>query len=291
MLCPKQLQTTLQLSDFQFVRAIGHGYASTVFEAIHISSKLHCVIKVCMKTRIGTDDSKRMRREIKNHAYVSHRHILTFYAAFEDSTAFYLVLEHAEHGDLYKFIKRNDYNNIPLHRFLAFILQPLLHAVAYLHSNHIIHRDIKPENILIDSTNIIRLCDFGMSIHFVDERPHSVVGTLEYMPPEILLRNTKYYSEKIDIWAIGVLTYECLVGHSPFADKTEAQIRKNILERRIDLSKVQTPLLQDFISICLQLQPENRPSIQELLNYEMFHPLIQQTRVAETGRRARSFSF
>lgn len=288
--CPRALITELTLSEFQFVRAIGHGYASTVFKAIHIPSKTDCVVKVCLKTRLSNEEIRRIRREIKNHSFVYHRHILTFYAAFEDATAFYIVLEYAAQGDLFNYIKRQYAGRMQLSRFNYFVLQPLLHAVAYLHSQGIIHRDIKPENILVDERSIIRLSDFGLSIQNTRERPHSIVGTLEYMPPEVLFHGNKasvVFSEKLDIWAIGVITYECLVGHSPFAARTDDEIRENIKHLRMDLDKVPSAEIRQLIAMCLQSDPAARPTIEELLAHEALRPKLSRNH----SSTKRSFSF
>ena len=63
---------------------------------------------------------------------------------------------------------------------------PLCRAVAFLHSRGIIHRDIKPENVVVDANGIVKLCDFGLAIATADEVPVNVVGTLEFMAPELL---------------------------------------------------------------------------------------------------------
>ena len=291
MHCPRPLQTDLSLSDFRFIRAIGYGFASTVFEAEHNPSKTHCVIKVCMKTRMNGEEMKRIRREIRNHSNIYHRHVLTFFAAFEDSTAFYLVMEYASQGDLYSYIKKQYAGRVHLHRFIYFILQPLLHTVAYLHDQNIIHRDIKPENILVDQNSIIRLCDFGLSIQCRNERPRSVVGTLEYMPPELLLGKTDNFTKKIDIWALGVLTFECLVGHSPFSAKTDEEIKQKILQLDIDFGKVQCEIMRDFITKCLTFDPDQRPDVETLLHHDALHPEVWHSHSGASTRHKRSFSF
>lgn len=289
MHCPRALQTGLDLSDFRFLRAIGHGFASTVFEAEHIPSNTHCVVKVCMKTRLTPDEMRRIRREIRNHANVFHRHILTFYAAFEDHTAFYLVMEYASQGDLFSYIKRQYAGKVQLQRFIYFILQPLLHALSYLHSQGIIHRDIKPENILVDHQSIIRLCDFGLSIQSYNERPRSIVGTLEYMPPEVVFVTGEAYTDRVDVWAVGILAYECLVGQSPFAARSDEEIKEKIRNMSIDLDKVSCSVMRDFIKNCLLRDPRDRPSIDELLHHRALHPEIWRNN--ELIPTKRSFSF
>lgn len=288
--CPKQLKTRLVLSDFSFTRALGHGYASTVFEAVHSPTKTRCVVKVCMKTRLTHEETRRIRREIENHRTLYHRHILTFFASVEDPSAFYIFLEYAEHGDLFCYIQRHFAGRIPRQRFLFFVLLPLLHAIGHLHSQGIIHRDIKPENILVDSSGCIRLCDFGLSIASYVERPRSVVGTLEYMAPEVLLRGEPPFTDRVDVWAIGVLAYECLVGTSPFSGRNDEEICQKIKRNVVDYDRVVSPEMREFIQSCLQTEPRSRPSVQELLQHPCVHQTIRRSSDGN-GTLRRSFSF
>jgi aurora kinase, other len=268
--CPRFLRNKLGLTNFKLLRAIGHGAASTIFEVIHTPSKVRCVLKVCLKTRLYSDEEKRIRREIHIHSIMDHRHILKFYACFEDATAFYMVLEYADHGDLLHYMKTVYYGRLTFQTFQKFVLQPLLDAVHYLHKNNIVHRDIKPENILVDKTKCIRLCDFGFSINCYEERPKSRLGTIEYMAPELLKNSEDLYTPKVDVWAIGVLTYECLVGVSPFYDKDENKIIDSILQGQYILPQYLNKDIADFLKITLECDPAKRATIEQLQR----HPIL-----------------
>lgn len=304
--CPPVFKTSLALSDFCFLKAIGHGYASTVFETDFTPSNNSvtnvpyiCVLKIVMKSRLSPSEYKRMCREITIHSSILHRHILTFYACFEDDNAFYIVLEHASGGDLLTYLQRLPQNRVPVSRFRSFVLHPLLLAVSYLHQQGIIHRDIKPENILIDRMGRIRLCDFGLSIKSFQEKARSIVGTLDYMAPELLedvmndSRNT-FFSDRLDIWAIGILTYECVTGKTPFRGKNDKEIMQKIREGIYDHSLIADPIVLDFVQLCLQKDPYARPSVQKLLQ----HPFLLAPTAAVSSSTApvdlsirRSFSY
>jgi aurora kinase len=101
----------------------------------------------------------------------------------------------------------------------------IAHALKYIHRNHIIHRDIKAENILLGVYGEIKISDFGSSVHAPApiNRRHTFYGTLDYLPPEIIeaeSQNTSYSQEvyQLDLWTLGILTYEFLVGEPPFQD-------------------------------------------------------------------------
>ena len=264
--CPPALAADeLHLTDFRLLRAIGHGCASTVFDAVHIPTGIYCVVKVCMKTRLHSDEEHRFRREMNIHSGLNHPSILRFYASFEDRQAFYIVMEHAEKGDLLNYIKRKYGGTMSLPDFRSRVLTPLLKALSYLHQQGIIHRDVKPENILVVRDGSVKLCDFGFSINSYDERPKSYVGTLEYMAPEILKKKTHLFSEKLDIWSVGVLVYECLIGVSPFHMTTENGITSAILEGTYVIPSALTPEIVDFIKHCLHPNPDQRYTAKELL--------------------------
>ncbi|KAK9886173.1 hypothetical protein WA026_015684 [Henosepilachna vigintioctopunctata] len=101
-------------------------------------------------------------------------------------------------------------------------------ALDYCHQNDVIHRDIKPENLLLTINGDVKLADFGWSIHAPKPRRTTMCGTLDYLPPEIL--NGKSYGHYVDLWCLGVLFHEFLVGSPPFkssgTEETYEKIRK-----------------------------------------------------------------
>lgn len=87
-------------------------------------------------------------------------------------------------------------------------------ALKYLHSKHVIHRDIKPENLLLGLDGELKIADFGWSVHAPGNRRKTMCGTLDYLPPEMV--EGKDHTERVDHWALGVLTFEFLNGFPPF---------------------------------------------------------------------------
>lgn len=285
--CPPNLHIPLHLDQFTFIKAVGHGYRSAVFLATHRPSTQNVVLKICLKRRMAHEEEKRLRREIQIHRNIIHMHIIPFYACFEDKNAFYIVLEYAKEGDLIDVIKHRFNGKIPLHIYTQWILLPLLHTVQYLHSNGIYHRDIKPENILMNADGDIMLCDFGLSINVYNERAKSTVGTLEYMSPEMIRHDVSLFSHKIDIWAIGVLTYECLVGKSPFYHEDEREMTEAILKGSYEIpTDLPIPVI-DFIQRCLCIDPRRRFDTSQLLKHSIFEDRIKN----KSDNIRRSFSY
>jgi aurora kinase len=114
-------------------------------------------------------------------------------------------------------------------------------ALAYMHGKNIMHRDIKPENVLLGLHGEIKMADFGYSIHSPSDLRSSLCGTIDYVPPEIArqLRKVKkgreeFYNRNVDLWSLGVLAYELMVGKAPFEMPTKDATEKKILTRKVN---------------------------------------------------------
>lgn len=154
-----------------------------------------------------------VQREVEIQSNLRHPNILQLYGHFHDSKRIFLILEYAGKGELYKHLQRE--TRFPEWKAAQYIAQ-MAAALQFLHKKHVIHRDIKPENILIGMRGELKVADFGWSVHAPSDRRKTQCGTLDYLPPEIV--NCTSYNNKVDLWSLGVLMYEFLVGNAPFED-------------------------------------------------------------------------
>ena len=119
-------------------------------------------------------------------------------------------------------------------------------ALSYCHSKKVIHRDIKPENLLWDNYGNIKMADFGLSVHAPTSRRTTICGTLDYLPPEMI--DSKTHDEKVDLWSLGVLCYELLVGKPPFIAPTQSETYHKISLGEYTVISKMSPNAADLIS-------------------------------------------
>lgn len=128
-----------------------------------------------------------------------------------------------EEGTLFYQLKKN---KILSEKSAAEKLVQIAEAIKYLHSHQVAHRDIKPENIVI-SNGVCKLCDFGWSALCSNERRKTYCGTFDYAAPEIL--EGREYDMAVDLWCLGILAYEILVGKAPFYHMSRKETMKRII--------------------------------------------------------------
>ena len=226
-------------------------------------SKKLVAIKVVSKDYIEKANlNHQIKREIDILSIVEHKYIISLIDHFEDDTYIYIVTEYISGGDLYDMIKKE--NRLDEPTAAKYILQ-LCDAIEYLHRLNIIHRDIKPENILLTSNNNIKLCDFGWSVIEPGLRT-TICGTLYYLPPEMI--KGVPYDYRIDLWSIGILTYELLVGKPPFNDDTYKGTYKNIIDGNITYPDYLSEEAKDFISSLLVQKAQDRMTLDMIKNHQ-----------------------
>merc|ERR1711970_666287 len=132
---------------------------------------------------------------------------------------------------MYKALQKQQDGKFDEKRTAKYIRQ-MSAALAYCHTKKVIHRDIKPENLLLDMKGDLKIADFGWSVHAPTSRRATMCGTLDYLPPEMIEGHA--HDEKVDLWSLGVLTYEFLVGKPPFEAENNNETYRRIT--RVDLN-------------------------------------------------------
>lgn len=268
MIYPSFDPLSWRISDFEIGRPLGTGKFGHVYLARTKKTKAIVALKVLSKKQIYQAKYElQIAREIEIQSHLNHPNVLKMYGYFWDTKRIYLILEYASNGELYKLLKSQPsqrFDEVQSSRYM----RQMIDALQYLHKKRIIHRDIKPENLL-DDDGMLKIADFGWSVHAPSNMRKTICGTLDYMPPEMVSR--KMHNEKVDLWCIGVLAYEFITGRPPFdshgnQDATWAKIK------RADplFPSFMSHEACDFIKKLLKLEPNKRMSLEEAFK----HPFI-----------------
>ncbi|CAM8937446.1 unnamed protein product [Rhodiola kirilowii] len=283
-ICPKD-RTSIE--DFEIIKPISRGAFGRVFLARKRATGDLFAIKVLKKAdmiRKNAVESILAERNIL--ISIRNPFVVRFYYSFTCRENLYLVMEYLNGGDLYSLLKNLGCLDEDMAR--VYISEIVL-ALEYLHSMNVIHRDLKPDNLLIGSDGHIKLTDFGLSkvglINNTDDisglrssgfmsdeekvsreslkrdqrEKHSIIGTPDYLAPEILLGMG--HGATADWWSVGVTLFELLVGLPPFNAEHPQQIFDNILNRDIPWPHVPEELsyeAKDLIDKLLRENPVQR---------------------------------
>tara|TARA_B100000795_G_C22800881_1_gene441861 strand:- start:1608 stop:2981 length:1374 start_codon:yes stop_codon:yes gene_type:complete len=259
-------ETTFQLRNYiVFKKRIGKGAFSNIYKGYDKKNKRVVAVKeICLETLSKYKDS--IKRETKIMKTLNHPNIVKLYdTIIDDSTDnIYLILEYFSRGDFSKFLKKRPLKE----KFAKKYLKQLSSGLKYLLENKIIHRDLKPQNILVTKLGDIKITDFGFARYFDNDMViQTVCGSPLYMAPEIM--KNKKYDFKSDLWSIGIIFYEMLVGHTPFKAKNifdlMTQIEKNeiILPKDINISEA----CKDLLFKLLKKNPDERISWDDFFNH------------------------
>jgi len=256
------------LTDFDIGRPLGKGKFGNVYLAREKASKYIVALKVLFKSQLQKAAVEhQLRREIEIQSHLRHNNILRLFGYFYDENRVYLILEYAPRGEMYKCLQKQKEGRFDEATSSKYIRQ-MTDALIYCHSKKVIHRDIKPENLLLDIAGDLKIADFGWSVHAPSSRRGTMCGTLDYLPPEMI--EGQMHDEKVDLWSLGILTYEFLVGKPPFeAEDNNATYRK-ITRGELNFPSHVSNGARDLIRKLLVKLPDNRMPLEQVLK----HPWI-----------------
>jgi len=248
------------LDDFDIIKVLGRGAFGKVMlvEKKDNKGQVYAIKSLHKEQIIGQDQIEHTKTE----RYVLEKSKCPFLVsleyAFQTPQKIFFVMKFMRGGEMFHHLRaarRFDENRA------KFYAAEILLALEYLHELGVVYRDLKPENILMDDDGHVCLTDFGMAKKLApEEKTKSFVGTPEYLAPEVI--EGKGHRMPVDWWALGILTFEMMIGVPPFynRDQDTQEMFRSITRKEVDFgSKIKISAEgKDFIQKLLTKNPDNR---------------------------------
>jgi hypothetical protein len=249
-----------KIGDFYLVERIGCGGMSEVFLGLNPKSREKRAYKILGKSAtLWPAAYARFLREVEIIRSLSHPGIIRVLENGAMDECYFYAMEYMPGGNLTRLLQKG---KAPINTAVQ-LFASICDAMAYAHEQGIIHRDLKPANILLNSEGNPVVSDFGIAKIIDMERPPltlsgEILGTTAYLAPEQRF-NTKRVNQRADIYALGALLYEILMGFPPLGKfPWPKEIHQDFPEA-----------LQSILEKCLALEPENRYENAGLLGIEL----------------------
>lgn len=299
-----------QIKDYRLLKELGRGANGIVYEAVEDKSNKFVAIKSIPNDKLSNPRlMEQFKKELKTLYRLSHKNIIKIVGVEKTINNVYLILEYCNGGTLYdysQFYKRTYKNRLP-ELIVQKIIKQVIEGLKFMHKNHIIHRDIKLENILInfdDQQNVysentlinkspkelynmyslekdnftIKIADLGYARELEGGLGASTIcGTPMTIAPEIVNiysndgRDSKYNSA-IDLWSLGAVLYELLMGVSPFVGGSKEDVMRKVYSGMYEIPSNISVSIESIYLLngLLQFYPQKR------LNWDqiVFHPFI-----------------
>jgi serine/threonine protein kinase len=212
-----------RVGPYVLERFLGQGAMAVVFRALRHTDGQVVALKI-LKAKLAADPvyQRRFVHEARAATEVQHRHLVPILEAGEADGRFYLAVAFV--GGRSLAVRLEQEGPLPLPDVLRITAEAAAGLDA-LHASGLVHRDIKPSNIMLDENGSAALTDFGLAkgpAYTVLTRPGTVMGTLDYLAPELIKGQAG--SPASDIYAFGCVIFECIAGRPPFGEKGMFQV-------------------------------------------------------------------
>lgn len=219
----EELRAGDRLGPYRLEEILGEGGMGIVFRAVREPEGEVVALKV-LRRDLSHDETYRRRliHEARAAGEVRHRHLVPVLEAGDIEERSYLAVSFVPGRTLEQWIQ--DQGPLPLDGTVRLLAQ-VAAGLDALHDADLVHRDVKPSNIMLDERGDASLTDFGLAkgrAYTVLTRPGQVMGTLDYLAPELIKGGPA--TPHSDIYALGCVAFECVAGRAPFAEKAVFQV-------------------------------------------------------------------
>src|SRR5690242_14148294 len=258
----RELQPGDTLGPYRLEEMLGEGGMGLVFRAVREEDGAQVALKV-MRFELIEDPvfGKRFEQEARAAAEVRDPHLVPVLDAGQAAGRRYLAVAYISGGTPEDRLAERGRLEVQASATFA---QHVGAGLDALHNAGIVHRDLKPSNIIVDSAGTAMLTDFGLAkgrAYTVLTKPGQVMGTIDYLAPELIRGEPA--TPQTDVYALGCVAFECLVGRAPFADKSLFQVGLAHLEEPppnpVELRSEADPNVSAAVLAALEKSPDARP--------------------------------
>ena len=285
--------TKIMIDDLTLLKMLGNGsYGEVFLTSKKGKSELFATKKMDRKYADQPNVSKYLKNEISILRELDHVNIVKLEDIKITKNHYYLVMEYCNGGTLSECLKKyQQLYGVPFsEEIVQYLMKQIINGIRYIHNRKIIHRDLKLDNILVkfnsdldkDSLNmmksIIKIIDFGFATHMNNELCYTTLGSPINMDPNILKKMTEKkmginygqmvgYDEKADIWSLGTLCYEMLIGKSAFNSKSMGELVQKVESGSYQIPTHLSKEVVSFLNAMLQYNAQKRLSANELARH------------------------
>src|SRR5713226_5108548 len=286
-----------QVDHYEIIRMLGHGGMNRVYLARDVSNQQEVVLKFPNDALLGNIAVfERYTRDAEIGNRLHHPYVQHLLNTDERRSQEYLVVEYIKGQNLRTLLEEHAPNPLPVAEAVRITLQ-ICDAMVYCHEQGVFHRDMKPENVMLQEDGNIKIIDFGIALLEGARRVtwrglSGTVGTPDYMSPEQL--KGERGAAGSDIYAVGVMLYEMLCGHTPFEGENIFAIMNQHVSQdppSILLANPRlSPALATVVMRAIRRDPEKRYQSMRDMLYDLQHldqitPVPYIPEISRPGKR------
>ena len=275
----------MQQSQYELLHEIGRGANTRIYMARCVPNNRLVAIRIVDLD--GPVDFGSIRTGVSIWTTTKHPNLISYYGSFVHGASLWAIFEFLDCGSTYDILRFHNPSGFRDEVFIATILKSVLMFLSYFHKCNGIHRNLKSKYILVSTQGEVKVAGLWTAANLIQngirkETTFTNIGITPYTAPEIV--NGHGYTQKVDIWSVGMVALELATGKPLFHNATELELVEKLVKWRFELpeSLHVSKQFESFLRCCLSEDPSKRSSAVDLLNHK-FIKLASDARYIATA--------